>query len=592
MLPILKKFLSFIICLAIVTAANAQDNIHFLTGTITEKVNAELHVFKIVDNKLQRLAQYPITPDNKSFVFAIPKNADAAYRFQLNLLKPNGRHMKVEKIFVLPLSLNANQNYLLNITPSKIDTAKKVGWVLKQDFTKPTTALISGRIVNLKMNTTLSLQKVVNGELEEIGSFATTGDNHFEIGCQVKQEGFYYLSTLRSRTRIYIKPADKLEVTIDNKTGELSYANGSPEMQQLYKWQQLILPITNYGYNISMPPSDSIDLNAYINTNEKLQPALNAFSKNLDQTNPRFLKAFNYAMQVDRELAPMNLLYYLSVPKVKGFRPRPKEFNEVPPFYTQLIQPGKFGNASILVLGEARQFMNLYAKLNLALLSKEERGKLSQSEKLRLMMNSISNDTLKSVLFTDLMGQIEVNNLSEFRETFEPFKKYAKTGEAKATYQSIYNLFSDDTAFIGKSSYNFTLPDTSGRMVNMKDFKGKVVFIDVWATWCGPCKEQFPFYKEIEEEYKDNKNIVFVGISIDREKDREKWLNMIKKESLGGLQLLDDTGKAFARPYQINAIPRFLLIDKQGKWIEIRCPRPESKENLKRYLDKALSEKP
>jgi thiol-disulfide isomerase/thioredoxin len=206
------------------------------------------------------------------------------------------------------------------------------------------------------------------------------------------------------------------------------------------------------------------------------------------------------------------------------------------------------------------------------------------------MMNTIANDTLKSLFLNDQMGQIEVNNLSEFKETFEPFKKYAKSGPAKDAYDGMFGLFSGDTAYIGKSSYNFTLPDTSGRMVSMKDFKGKVIFIDVWATWCGPCKAQIPFLKEVEEEYKDNKGIVFMGISLDRAKDREKWIDFIKKENLQGVQLIDEGWKDFAKKYQINAIPRFLLIDKQGKWIEIRCPRPESKENLKKYLDKALQQ--
>jgi len=51
-------------------------------------------------------------------------------------------------------------------------------------------------------------------------------------------------------------------------------------------------------------------------------------------------------------------------------------------------------------------------------------------------------------------------------------------------------------------------------------------------------------------------------------------------------------GKSFARKYEIVGIPRFLLISKDGKWIEVRCPRPEAKEDLKIYLDKALQEKP
>lgn len=83
-----------------------------------------------------------------------------------------------------------------------------------------------------------------------------------------------------------------------------------------------------------------------------------------------------------------------------------------------------------------------------------------------------------------------------------------------------------------------------------------------------------------------------MGISIDRARDKQKWLKFMQKEDLHGIQLLDDMGKSFANKYGIASIPRFLLIDKQGKWIEIRCPLPEAKEELKRYLDKALEENP
>jgi thiol-disulfide isomerase/thioredoxin len=587
-----KKIIAGITSLLIMTCAVAQTSTHFVKGSISEKTIAQILVNRLSNNKYSKIAEYNLLAGDKDFVFAVPKDSGTTYRLQINLYKPAGRHPKLEKICVLPLTLNPDLNYTLNITPSKLDTIKKTGWELKNDVGRSSIAFIHGKIVNsnVNINSPITLHKVVDGALVSNSSFMTNSEGEFEIPCPVKQEGFYYLSTLRWKTRVYLKPGEKLELDIDNKTGLISRLKGSGVNQRLYQWQQLILPITKYGYNLSTLNIDTIDLDDYIREYKKLEPSMDAFIHDFDLTDANALKALTNAMNMDREMAPLYLLYQLSVKGIKGYRPMPKDFKEVPDFYKQFAAPNKFGSVSILALGEARQFMSLYAKLNLALLSKEEKEQLSQVEKLKLMMNTIANDTLKSFFFNDQMGQMTINNLSEFKENIEPFKRYAKLEPAKSTYQSIYALFSEDTAYIGKSSYNFSLPDTAGKMVSMKDFKGKVVFIDVWATWCGPCRAQFPFLKEIEEEYANNKDIVFVGISLDKKEVRQKWVDMIRKENLGGVQLLDDFGKTFGRKYEVTAIPRFMLIDKKGNWIEIRCPLPEAKENLKRYLDKALAE--
>jgi thiol-disulfide isomerase/thioredoxin len=570
-------------------SAIAQQETVFITGTITEKVNAELVIFKKVNSKSQKLGDYKIDPANTDFVFAIPFDPAAVYSFHVILMKQGHMRLEADKRLIFPLQVKAGNNYSLKITPSKLDTGKKTGWVLKNGAGKPSAALVTGKLVNWKYNTEVSLQKITDGKPERVNSFTTGADGKFILTNPVKQEGFYNLTTGRWRIRIYLKPSDKLDLSIDGKVGIYSLNNGSEENKLLQKWQQLILPVTGYGFNEVSFRADSIDLKSYCNDYEKLEPEMIDFINANSISNPQFNKLFKLAMDVDRELAPMFLLYNLSVKKVRGFRPTPKNFNEVPAFYQRFIQPGKFDDASILAICEARQYMNLYAKLNIGLLPEDQRVGLLPGEKLGRMINTITNDTLKSFFLMDQMGEIEVNNLSEFKATFEPYKKYANQGNVNQAYQGVYNLFIGDTAYIGKSAYNFSLPDTSGRMVSMKDFKGKVIFIDVWATWCGPCRGQFPFMKEIEEEYKNNKDIVFMGISLDRVRDRQKWLKFIRKENLHGVQLLDDFGNAFGQPYQINAIPRFLLIGKDGKWIEIRCPLPEKKGELKKYLDNALA---
>jgi len=587
-----KNILAAVISLIVLNTAWAQQDPVILSGTFTEKANAELQIYKIVNNKFQLLGDYTVSSGNTGFVFALPADTTINYSFRVNTMKQGHVRLEVDKRFAFPLTLKPGQNYSLKITPSKLDDTQKRGWELKTDTRKSSIALVSGKFINWNYGANVTLQRVVDGDYEKVNSISNTKEKSFLLPCLVNQEGFYYLNSPRWRLRVYLKPSDKLELAIDGRSGSYEVVSGSEENQLIQKWQKLISPITAYGYNSEMIQRDSLDLTAYQKTYEDLELSIMKFRNDINPAGSKFSRLFRISIDVDKELAPIVFLLNASVKKIKGYSATPRDFNTVPEFYQRFMRPGKFNDASILNIGEARLYMNLYTKLIIASLPADQRKELTRGEKLGLMINTISNDTLKSYFFKEQLSQIEINNLTEFRSTFEPYKKYTKPAAVKKKYLDVYNQFSSDTAYVGKSSYNFSLPDSMGRMVSMKDFKGKVVFIDVWATWCGPCREQFPSLKEIEEEYKDNNDIVFMGISIDRAKDRQKWVNMIKKDRLPPLQLLDDMGKSFAGKYAIVGIPRFLLVSKEGKWIEVRCPRPVDKEDLKRYLDKALQENP
>lgn len=112
-----------------------------------------------------------------------------------------------------------------------------------------------------------------------------------------------------------------------------------------------------------------------------------------------------------------------------------------------------------------------------------------------------------------------------------------------------------------------------GNETSLDDLKGKYVYIDVWATWCKPCKNEIPFLKKIEKKYHD-KNIEFVSISIDKQEDYFEWREMIEEKELGGTQLYAKEDKAFVQGYKINGIPRFILIDPTGNIVDSDAPRP------------------
>jgi len=127
-----------------------------------------------------------------------------------------------------------------------------------------------------------------------------------------------------------------------------------------------------------------------------------------------------------------------------------------------------------------------------------------------------------------------------------------------------------------------------GGTTSLEDLKGKYVYVDVWATWCGPCKREIPFLKEVEKAY-HTKNIEFVSISIDTAKDHDKWKQMVEEKELGGVQLFADSDwkSQFVQDYAIKGIPRFLLIDPQGNIVSPDAPRPSSAD-LKILLDELL----
>ena len=124
----------------------------------------------------------------------------------------------------------------------------------------------------------------------------------------------------------------------------------------------------------------------------------------------------------------------------------------------------------------------------------------------------------------------------------------------------------------GDPSPKFSYPNTKGEIVSLDDLKGKYVYVDVWATWCGPCKTQIPFLKELHKEYND-KNITIVSLSIDKPNQKNKWLRMVEDENLTGIQLLADNDD-FAMAYNISGIPRFILIDPEGNIVDSNAPRP------------------
>lgn len=143
-------------------------------------------------------------------------------------------------------------------------------------------------------------------------------------------------------------------------------------------------------------------------------------------------------------------------------------------------------------------------------------------------------------------------------------KSIAQTKFGKLAQERLDNLRGTT---IGYKATNFTQNTPDGKPIKLSDYKGKVVLVDFWASWCGPCRAENPNVVAAYNKYKD-KGFTVLGVSFDQNKDR--WLDAIQKDRLTWDHVSDlkGWGNEVGKIYNITSIPQNLLIDKEGKILD------------------------
>ena len=171
-------------------------------------------------------------------------------------------------------------------------------------------------------------------------------------------------------------------------------------------------------------------------------------------------------------------------------------------------------------------------------------------------------------------------------ETFtKRFKEFA--GEDAPMVDQMYANFLEVQKAKQKTAAGVPAPDITldladGSHVQLKDIaKGKFTYIDVWATWCGPCKREIPHMAKLVEKFKGNDKVQFISISVDE--DVKAWKKMIEADKPAWAQynIHGKTNQQFSADWGITGIPRFIMIDKNGNIFAADATRPSNEETAK-----------
>lgn len=186
-------------------------------------------------------------------------------------------------------------------------------------------------------------------------------------------------------------------------------------------------------------------------------------------------------------------------------------------------------------------------------------------------------DSLNSIDFNNMAEQYSaafqasLNNVTDAEFIVTAKERITKTTDSWLERKTAV----DNMPKEGEPAIDFNYPDIEGNEISLTSFKGKLVYVDVWATWCGPCKAEIPSLQKLETDY-HGKDITFMSVSVDT--DKEDWEKMVAEKELGGVQLWADGWSKITKDYAIFGIPRFLLFDAKGNVISTNAPRPSSDE--------------
>ena len=287
---------------------------------------------------------------------------------------------------------------------------------------------------------------------------------------------------------------------MDKDTVYLEGKKNTEENEVLFDWIALSKNIEAKAVHFNRVRSTYQD---FFPEFEVFLPRADRFRDGIKTSNPRFNELMKRSIDFEKDLYALTFLY---TPRAE----HPKKEQRVA-YYSTIVNPDKFSDDMILDMPYGMELVNRYI-LHVSL----EKGPAGKDlDRISLIPD---NRVKGELVVRQAAGMKSYFELKKFIAENEKYLNADQKERVEAICSKMYEVRK------GQVAADFTYPDSAGKQVSLSDFKGKVVLVDVWATWCGPCRSELPHLKKLEEEMKD-KEVVFIGVSF--EKHRLKTLLLL-----------------------------------------------------------------
>lgn len=408
---------------------------------------------------------------------------------------------------------------------------------------KPIQVSGTSEIQNFNIVESSELSKIKLPDQNIAQKISTDENKKYSVSFNASQCGYYRAF----RNHFYVCPNDKIEMNLSEDNTETTFAGSYSELN-------------NYLLNASFPKAGS-----YLEAGKKIKEDIPLTISEIDNSKIKKLADLEKIQNLPNEVKNLEKIrieadYINSILSLATYYPLVKNITdknelesvnqEVKKHIDEIKIPANFLNVKYLALPHYEQIVPfLLEKSNPQNIGYQQLKDWKNAADLSLKMQRIKNKEEISALFNQEIKGIKNQQyrkvLTEIKTQLTSFGK-------------------------GDLAKNFTAKDEKGKPQSLEQFRGKVIYLDLWATWCQPCLQEMPHYEELKEKFKDNPDIVFISLSID---DNEAvWKRNLERRKATGHQWI--IPRSSLKDYNVVGVPRTITIDKDFRIVEFQGQTP------------------
>lgn len=433
--------------------------------------------------------------------------------------------------------------------------------------------IIKGKISNMSQVDVIELhvnQQYLNGKIDSYASNILE-DGSFMFGIELNEHQVVLLDYSRNKAPLYLEPGDELTVNFDASSFQYSFkfqgsSAGNNELFYNYlkefpmetnRFKMLQYRRGTFWYDVE-PKMDRL-----MQTN---QPA--AFTGKLDIRREQMYSLLDFSMKNNPEKITPGFRAYMEAEafyqnvyyKMLYGHIYKNKYKLDDTFFTFLedvpVQNERVGNPWY------RQFILAYCNHKSENFENKKETYVEQYNFAKdYLQGSVQGFVQSSILVDALNAKI-------YNEISNCYRDFVLSNENYHYNQKVSEQYDKTVKYMqGSQAPNFMLTNNKGEMAQLSDFRGKVIYLNFWASWCAPCMKKMDQMKSIRNKAMD-KNVVFLNVSLDREES--KWKKALAEKNFIGEHVWADGNidSKVAKDYEIRILPQYYIIDKNGNFAE------------------------